>query len=160
MATKYTVKIDFVPDFLETYNTIKTFETHYKERLMKVYAMPDDSTADLEQRNKKKNDLNKEYKDNSKILFTVDNYDVVHFLNEVILVFNTYAREHKRTYAKDGTSTDYSQFSDSFIFEDSLTPMFVFTQIAKIYPNFLNYLQTYTLSGDDTLLVDFLNLKI
>jgi hypothetical protein len=127
---------------------------------MKVHAMPEDSDADIEQKNEAKNDLNVEYKLVSSKLSTVDNYDVVHFINEVILVFNTYAREHKRTYAKDGTSTDYSQFSDSFIFEDSFTPMFVFTQIAKIYPNFLKYLQTYTLSGDDTLLVDFLNLKI
>lgn len=160
MATKYTVKIDFVPDFLETYDTIKTFETHYKEMLMKVQAMPEDSDADIEQKNAAINDLDVKYKIVSSKLSTVDDYDVVHFLNEVILVFNTYAREHKRTYAKNGTSTDYSQFSDSFIFEDSLTPMFVFTQIAKIYPKFLNYLQTYTLSGDDTPLVDFLKLKI
>ena len=160
MATKYTVTIDFVPDFLETYDKIKNFETHYKERLMKVYAMPEDSDADIEQKNTAKNDLDVEYRLVSSKLSTVDDYDVVHFLNEVILVFNTYAREHKRTYAKNGTSTDYSQFSDSFIFEDSFTPMFAFTQIAKIYPNFLNYLQTYTLSGYDTLLVDFLKLKI
>lgn len=160
MATKYTVKIDFVPEFLETYNTIKTFETHYKERLMKVYAMPKNSDIEIEQYDSALNSLTEEYNLVSTKMFTVDNYEVIHFLNEVVSVFNTYAREHKRTYAMNGTSKDYSKFSDTFIFEDSFTPMFVFAQIAKIYPNFLNYLQTYTLSGDDTPLVDFLKLKI
>lgn len=156
----YTVKIDFTPTFLETYDKIKNFEVHYKEKLMKAQALPEDSDADKEQKKTKLAELEVEYNNISAMLFNDDGYDVYHFHNEVILVFNTYAKGHKRTYAKVGETTDYSQYSDTFTFEDNFSPMFVFTQIAKIYPKFLTYLSVYTLSSEDgTLLVDFKNLQ-
>lgn len=142
--TVYTVSIKFTEDFMEDYHKIKTFETHYRERLMKVQAMPEKTENDIRDKNLAHELLQAELEEISSIFFTKDSYDMRNFYDEVMIEFNTYSQ--------------HDAINDVFLFEDSFTPMFVFAYIAKVYPKLLEYLTEYTLTKDGVELVNFMNL--
>ena len=81
---------------------------------------------------------------NKRFEFTKDNYDMRNFYDDVMIEFNTYSQ--------------HDAINDVFLFEDSLTPMFVFAYIVKVYPKLLEYLTEYTLTKDGVELVNFMNL--
>lgn len=147
MADKqYIVSIRFDQDFMDSYNEVKDFEIHYPEYVMKYHAMPEKTEKNKKDKKARKEKLEEDFLDISSKIFTKDDYDIRNFYDEIILSFNTYA-QHDRIH-------------DIFIFNDSFTPVYVFTYIAKMYPKFLDYIQTYTLSCDNVVLVDFTKLNV
>lgn len=141
----YKVVIQFADDFIEAVTKIKNFEKSYNEKLMRIYALPEKNESDMNQKQEELTKLELDYLDISGILFTKDSYDAVNMYDEILLEFNTYSK--------------YDSQNNVFIFNDKIAAIKVFIYIAKIYPNFLNYLKKYTLSYNNNVLIDFLKLK-
>ena len=145
MAEKqYIVSIKFTEDFMADYNKIKTFETNYTKDLIKVQAMPEKTETNKSDKEAATAKLQADFEEVAGISFTKDRYDLRNFYDEVMLEFITYAK--------------YDSTNKVFIFEDSLTPMFVFAYIAKTYPKVLEYLIEYKLTDNNIVLVDFMTL--
>lgn len=145
MADNYTVTLQFNSDFLDTYNKIKDFENHYHERLIKIQSMPESSESEQNDKDEELAKLQVEFLEISGIMFTKDSYDVCNFHDEILLEMNTYSK--------------YDKANGVFVFPDSFSPLYVFSYISKIYPNFLDYLQTFKFTKDGTVVIDFLKLK-
>lgn len=163
MADKlYKVVLTFNPNILETYHTIKDFEENYKRFYIKVNALPDGNSVDEAEKNAEIKALEEQRIRVSGLLYTTDGYDLVHFVDEVMLEFNTYASTHKRIYEKsaDGNTNNYKKYNDEFTFEDNLTPMWVFTHLSKTYSKLVDYFEEYKLMDEETSLIDFLKLKV
>ena len=145
MAEKqYIVSIKFTEDFMADYNKIKTFETNYTKDLIKVQAMPEKTETNKSDKEAAHTELQEKFEEVARISFTKDRYDLRNFYEEVMLEFNTYAQHDTK--------------NNTFIFNDTLTPMFVFAYIAKMYPKVLEYLIEYKLTYNNNVLVDFMTL--
>ena len=86
-------------------------------------------------------------------------YQVVTLYEEIILQMNTYALTHERTYVEG--SNEYTSCKDVFTFEDTITPMIAYSYLRKIYPYFMNYIDSFTLTDEaGTVLTDFKLLNV
>lgn len=86
-------------------------------------------------------------------------YQVVTLYEEIMLQMITYALEHERTYV-EGTN-GYTSCKDVFIFNDTITPMIAYSYLRKIYPHFMNYIDSFTLTDEaGTVLTDFKLLNV
>ena len=145
MADSYSISIKFTTDFLDTYNKIKDFENHYQENLIKINSMPENTESEKTDKEEELAKLQLDYIDISEIIFTKDSYDVRNLYDEILLELNTYGK--------------YDKENEVFIFSDRFSPFYVFSYIAKMYPKFLNYLQTFKFYKNNTVIIDFLKLK-
>ena len=86
-------------------------------------------------------------------------YQVTTLYEEIMLQMDTYALTHERTYVKG--SNGYTSCKDVFVFEDTITPMIAYSYLRKIYPHFMNYIDSFTLTDENgTVLTDFKLLNV
>ena len=86
-------------------------------------------------------------------------YQVTTLYEEIMLQMITYALTHERTYVEG--SNGYTSCKDVFLFEDTITPMVAYSYLRKIYPHFMNYIDSFTLTDEKgTVLTDFKLLNV
>ena len=86
-------------------------------------------------------------------------YQVTTLYEEIMLQMITYSLTHERTYVEG--SNGYTSCKDVFVFEDTTTPMIAYSYLRKIYPHFMNYIDSFTLTDEKgTVLTDFKLLNV